>query len=230
MYQKHKMFIVLRKNHVILLFILASFVNVFSQNKTDSVQYSIDFKFNDGLFITFDQVLANQAVPYKNIITSENYLDAFFITKVVAKKKIKFFFKGQKTEIETKNIWGYATNGVLYIQHMSKFYRIPSIGKISFFIATEEVKYQTQIDPWNMNYYDPYNTTTRTSTELHKYLIDFENGTLYDYSIQNIATLIQSDSTLFEEFTALKKRKRKQMAFIYLRRFNDKNSLYFPTY
>jgi len=206
-----------------LLFSQLSYTNNYVQG--DSVKYSIDFKFNDGLFLNFQQVLSNDPLPFKNIISEKNISSETFTSDLLNKNKIRVFLDGVKVEISTSSIWAYAKNGVLYIQHLKAFYRIPSIGSISFFVANIEVKYQSQIDPWSPNYYNSVNEYT--TTELHKYLIDFKDGTLYDYSIQNIETLISSDTQLFNEFTALRKRKRKQMAFIYIRRYNENNPLYF---
>ncbi len=229
MYKILKMLSILRLSIFVLL-VLISFPSLaFMQNTKDSIRYTIDFKFNDGVFLTFDQVTSNRATPFKNIISNENYLSDDFVSKVLTKDKIRIFINGEKTEILTKNIWGYAKNGVLYIHHTKTFYRIPSIGSISFFIANIKIKYQSQTDPWNTNYYNSINQDY-TTTELHKFLLNFKDGTLYDYSIQNIAKLISSDTQLFNEFIALKKRKRKQMSFIYIRRFNENNPLFFLTH
>jgi len=210
---------------IFLLFITTS--QLFSQNTTDSIKYSIDFKFNDGVFLKFEDVISNQAVPFKNIISNENYSDESFITKVLSKEKIRIFIEGDKKEFSTHNIWGYAKNGVLYTRFSDQFYRVPSIGKISFFVANVEVEYQSQVDPWSSNYYNMYDRSY-TTTELRKFLLDFSDGTLYEYSIQNIAKLIEPDKELFNDFMALKRKKRKQMAFIYIRRFNENNPLFFP--
>jgi hypothetical protein len=203
--------------------------HAYSRILSDSIKYSIDFKFNDGIFLNFKQVRANQAIPFKNIISKENYLSDTFVSDVLSKKKLFIFVNGEKKEILISDIWGYAKNGVLYVQYSKSFYRIPSVGSISFFVANVEVKYQSQVDPWNSNY---YNTMSQdyTTKELRKFLIDFKDGTLYDYSINNISKLISENTSLFKEFTALKKRKRKQMAFIFIRRFNESRPLFFPTY
>ena len=226
----------LTKNKATILFIFflsiswtSSWANTFSLSPADSIKYSIDFRFNDGVFINFNHVTSNTAIPFKNIISPENYLDDNFIEKILSQDKIKLFIDGEKKEFLTKNIWGYAQHGVLYVQFSGQFYRVPSIGKISFFVANVEVEYQSQIDPWSSNYYNMYDRSYKT-TELRKFLLDFKTGTLYEYSVQNVAKLIEPDTQLFNEFMKLKKRKRKQMAFIYIRRFNENNPLFFPNH
>ena len=200
----------------------------FSFAQKDSlVQYTIDFKFNDGLFLNFNQVKNNQAVPFKNIISNENYLSDNFIDKVLDNTDINIFYDGNKISIKSKAIWGYAKNGILYIQAQDNFFRIPSIGSISFFVAKVEVEYQTQMDPWSTSYYGMPGQTY-TSSEIKRFLIDFSDGSLYEYSTSNISKLISTDLKLSDEFMNLKRRQRKQKAFIYIRRFNENNPLYFP--
>ncbi len=210
---------------VILTFILylMSTNQLFAQQ--DSVKYDLDFKFNDGFFLDFNQVRSNQAIPFKNIITNNN--TDLFLEKLTNIPSFMLFVNGEKKNIETKNIWGYAKNDVIYIQYNKKFYRVPSIGSISFFVANIEVQYQTGMNPWNNSFYGTQGQSY-TTDELHQFLIDFKTGTLYEYSIKSIEKLISFDKELFTEYTKLKKRKQKQLSFIYIRRFNESHPLYFP--
>ena len=204
------------------------FINIsYCQKTTDSTQYTVDFRFTDGIFLNFEQVKANNAVPLKNIISNEDYLSDNFISKILHKQEIYFYFKGIKRTISSKSIWGYAQNGVLYINVQDNFYRIPSIGSISFFVASVKVEYQSPIDPWSNSYYGIQNQNYTTS-EIQRFLLDFGDGSLYSYSIKNIEKLISKDDILYKDYMSLKKRIRKQKSFIYIRRFNENKPLYFP--
>ena len=218
------MFLNLKFTHISILLFLISISFTYAQN--DSLKYDIDFKFSNGVFLNFNQVRSNNAIPFKNIITAQDYQDPDFIKNVLSQSSLKIFVNGEKKEISSKTIWGYAQNGVLYIHHQNYFYRVPSIGKISFFVANIEVRYQTNIDPWSNSYYGVQGQSY-SSTELHNFLLDFNTGTLYNYSVKSIEHLIGSNEDLHKEFTDLKKRKQKQMAFIYIRRFNESQPLYF---
>ena len=206
------------------------FINLsFAQKGIDSTLYTVDFRFNDGLFLNFEQVKANNAVPLKNIISNEDYLTNNFISKILLSKEINFYYKGEKRTVTSSKIWGYAQNGVLYINTHNNFYRIPSIGPISFFVASVTVEYQSPIDPWSNSYYGIQNQSYTTS-EIQRFLLDFNDGSLYNYSIKNIEKLISTDDVLYKDFMSLKKRIRKQKSFIYIRRFNENKPLYFPLY
>ena len=214
-----------------LLFLSISFilsVNLSSaQDKTDSTLYSVDFKFNDGIFLNIEQLKENNAIPYKNIISNEDYTSNNFISKVLLNNEIHFYYKGKRESINTRKIWGYAQNGVLYINTQESFYRIPSVGSISFFVASVTVEYQSSADPWG-NSYNGIQNQNYTSSEIHRFLLDFNDGSLYNYTLSNIEKLIAKDKILYKEFMSLKKRVRKQKSFIYIRRFNENNPLYFP--
>ncbi len=216
---------------IIKFVILSSILYLMSINQLfaqqDSVKYDFNYKFEEGFFLNFNQVQSNQAIPFKNIISSRNFNTDQFMEDLTNTTSFYLFVNGEKTLVETKDIWGYSKNNIIYIQYNRQFYRIPSIGSISFFVANVEVQYQTGIDPWNSSFYGTQ-SQSYTSNELHQFLIDFKNGTLYEYSIKSIEKLISSDKELFTEFTNLRKRKQKQLSFIYIRRFNENHPLFFP--
>lgn len=209
----------------ILLLSLLHITTVNAQN--DSIKYSVDFKFDDGLFLSFEHVQSNRSIPFKNIITQKNILDPTILNDLFQQKTIQLFIDGEKRKILTGQIWGYSKNGVLYIKHLDQFYRIPSIGQISFFAAQVEVRHIPNVDPWNNSYVARQNSSYST-TELQSFLLDFNEGVLYEYSAKNVEKLISPNQELHQNFLSLKKRKRRQMAFIYIRRFNESRPLYFP--
>jgi hypothetical protein len=49
-----------------------------------------------------------------------------------------------------------------------------------------------------------------------------------DYDFKSIEVLLMKDPELYDEFVALRKRKKKQLKFYYLRKFNERNPLLIP--
>jgi hypothetical protein len=49
-----------------------------------------------------------------------------------------------------------------------------------------------------------------------------------DYDEKSIEVLLMKDPELHDEYVALKRKKKKQYKFLYIRKFNERNSLYFP--
>jgi hypothetical protein len=210
--------------------IVAIFITIQAntQIKSDSlVMYSPEYKFAEGFYPDFESVKKNSPIPKGRIISDYDYNDNNFFENTVLQKKIYYFDNlGNRLEILTSRLWGYAKNGALYINIDDGFYRITLVGSICHFIA-----YHT--DTYNTSYYDPYSVSypyypgaTSSSTEMMQYLFDFNTGRVVNYDVEGLEVLIMTDARLHDEFMQLSSRKKKQMLFVYLRKFNERNPLY----
>jgi len=63
---------------------------------------------------------------------------------------------------------------------------------------------------------------------MNQHLFDFETGEVLDYNTESVEVLLIKDPELYDEYQALKNRKKKQMKFVFIRRYNEKHPLYFP--
>ena len=201
------------------------------------VKYSTEFEFKDGIFANFDQVKANNPIPPARIVSDYDMFDRDFYDKVTSAKEIVIYDEnGVKKVIETQDVWGYGRNGVLYINVGMAFHRISFVGSISHFVAS--------VTTYNSNYYDPYYNpyysnsyyynrhsmpqSNYANTELRQYLLDFQTGEILEYDTEAVEVLLMKDPELADEFLALRNRKKKQMKFVFIRRFNERHPLYFP--
>ena len=226
-----------------IFMLLAGMCNqVFSQADSTSqlVKYTPGFKFEEGIFLNFDQVKQNKPIAKSQIITSIPYDDPDFYDRILQEKKIELYDNlGTKQEIVNKKIWGYSRNGVLYVNVNDDFYRITIVGSICHFVASLTT-YNNYGSPYYSGYgypyggyYDPYSPYSSPyantgNTELKQYLLDFKTGNILEYDVQSIELLLMADPELHDEFAALNNKKQKQMKFLYLRKFNERNPLYFP--
>jgi hypothetical protein len=210
------------------------------QDSSGKVKYIPGFKFEEGIFLNFDQVRQNKPVPKSRIITAVPYDDPDFYERVLQEKKIQVFDNiGSKQEINSKNIWGFTRNGVLYINLNEGYFRITIIGSICHFVASLTT-YNNNNYPYNnygypyygypynpySPYYSPYSNTS--NTEMRQYLLDFKTGNVLDYDEESVEMLLMTDPELHDEFSSLSNKKQKQMKFMYIRKFNERNPLYFP--
>lgn len=221
--------------------ILISTLSAYGQNDSSGViKYSPGFRFEEGLFLNFDQVKANRPIPKTGIITSIQYDDPDFYERVLQEKKIQVFDNlGNKEEIGIKNLWGFSRNGVLYINLNDGYYRITIIGNICHFVANQTT-YNNSYNPYYgygypyysypynpySPYYSPYSNTG--NTEMRQYLLDFKTGNVLEYDVESVELLLMTDPELHDEFTSLSNKKQKQLKFLYIRKFNERNPLYFP--
>lgn len=215
------------------------------------VKYTPDFRFRDGIYLNFDQVKNNQPIPKAKLLTSVDYNDKDFFKKILEIDKIYFYDDlGIRKEIARNNIWGYARNGVLYVQIQENFNRITFVGSICHFVADittydsryynpygyydpyyySPYGYNSYYYPYNpYSYYSPYRQSNMSRNELKQYLIDFESGKVLEFDIPNTELLLMKDNQLYEEYVQLSRRKKKELMFVYVRKFNEKNPLYLPS-
>jgi hypothetical protein len=217
------------------------------QEKEGMVKYTTDFRFNDGIYINFDQVKMNSPIPKAKLLTSIDYNDREFFKKILEGDKIYFYDNmGVRQEIVKSNIWGYSRNGILYVQIQESFNRITFVGSICHFVAditTYDSRYYNSpygyYDPYYSpysysNYYNPYNPyyspyrSNMTRSELKQYLIDFESGKVLEFDVDNTELLLMKDNKLYEEYVQLSRKKKKDLMFVYIRKFNENNPLYIP--
>ena len=218
--------------------------------RTEMVKYSPDFRFKDGIYLNFEQVKNNSPIPKAKLLTSVDYNDRDFFKRLLEMEKIYFYDDmGVRQEITKSNIWGYARNGVIYVQVQENFNRITFIGNICHFVAditTYDNRYYNSpygyYDPYYSpysgygNYYSPYYSpysypygqSSMPRTEVKQYLIDFESGKVLEFDVDNTELLLMKDSQLYEEYVQLSGKKKKELMFVYIRKFNEKNPLFLP--
>jgi hypothetical protein len=231
-----------------------SLVPLNGQEKEGMIKYTPDFRFKDGIYLNFDQVKLNSPVPKAKILTSTDYNDKEFFKKLFESEKVYFYDgMGIRQEVPKKDIWGYSRNGVLYIQVQENFTRITFVGSICHFVAditTYDSHYYNSpyggyYDPYSYyspysgygygnyyspysSYYSPYGRNNPSRNEVRQYLIDFETGKILEFNLESTELLLMKDNKLYEEYVQLPRKKKKELMFVYIRKFNENNPLYIP--
>ena len=232
-----------------------SFSNVSGQDSYDTVKYTPDFRFKDGIYLNFEQVKANSPIPKAKLLTSADYNDRDFFDKIFGSDKIYYYDEvGLRKEVDKNNIWGFSRNGVLYTMIQGNFNRITFMGSICHFVAditTYDNRYNNYYSPYGYydpysygnyynpysyyggyspygSYYSPYNRSSAPRNELKQYVIEFETGKVLEFTPDNVALLLMKDPSLYDEYIQLSRKKKKEQMFLYVRKFNEKNPLYLP--
>jgi hypothetical protein len=221
---------------------------VYAQENAEMVKYTPEFKFVDGIYLNFEQVKANSPIPKSKLLTSVDYNDREFFKKVFEGDKIYFYDNvGVRQEVAKNSIWGYCRNGVLYVQVQENFNRITFVGSICHFVADvttydtrsygspygyydpyySPYSYGSYYNPYDPYYYNPYHSNM-SRNELKQYIIDFESGKILEFDVDNTELLLMKDDKLYEEYVRLSKSKKKDLKFVYIRKFNEENPLYIP--
>jgi hypothetical protein len=206
-------------------------LNIYSQGISDSlIRYEDNFRFTEGVFLDFESVRKNNPIPKGRILSDYSYDDNSFFDKVLSKKYFYYYDNlGNKLKVESGKVWGYSRNGNLFINVGNNFSRITLIGSISHFIAYKTTESYNYNNPYYNPYYPNspyYNNTPSTSTVMMQYLLDFKTGRLVAYDVEGLKFLLMNDPELHDEYSQLSKKKRKQMKFLYIRKYNERNPLY----
>ena len=222
--------------------------------QTDSivnlVKYTTEFSFREGFYLNFEQVRTNRPIPKSRILTSIDYKSKTFFDQVTEQQTFTYFDDfGNSQDVETSKLWGYSKNGILYINIDGSFNRITIIGKICHFVAnitTYTSRYNNPYgySPYGYGYpysyyspysyspytygYSPYGTPNYRTSEMKQFILDFNTGKVMDYDIKNVEMLLMADPELHDEYSRLRSKKKQQLRFMYIRKYNEQNPLYIP--
>jgi hypothetical protein len=61
---------------------------------------------------------------------------------------------------------------------------------------------------------------------LKQFLLDFNSGNVFEYETKSVEMLLMPDPELHDEFSRLRSKKKQQLRFMYVRKFNERNPLY----
>jgi hypothetical protein len=229
---KNKIAIYCFSTKYLVVLLLMLFVNHRLISQPDSlVAYTSDFKFTEGVFTNFSNVLHNNPIPKGRILADVDYDSPDFFDKVLSKSNLFYVDNvGNKLSVETSKLWGYSRNGFLYVRIGDGYYRITLMGSCSHFVAYHTYEVQnTNTYPYSNSYqypYSSYNPSVSTQTEMQQYILDFKTGRILEYDIEGIELVLMNDVELYDEYIQLSKKEQKQLKFIFIRKYNQRNPLY----
>lgn len=184
-----------------------------SKGKVDSVAYSKDYDFTEGIYLTIDQFKKNSPVPKSAIISNCPKTEIDFLSQVLSQKYLVFKDSvGNEHKMETSNIWGYCKNRVVYvngnIEYTNIFIKLSVIGKLCYFTNVDQV-----------------GSSIFFSKQL---MINTNTNQILEFNVSNLEEILKTDTDLYNQFMKLKEFEKPNSIFIYLRKYNEKNPLYLP--
>ena len=213
-----------------LIVFISGFLTFYAQK--DSVQFSLDFKFEEGIYINYLDFRMNRPISKTLLVSKENKDQLDFIGKTIENSEyIIFSFGGRDFKVKTDSIWGFSQNNSVYINYDKKMFRIPVFGNISQLIVTEDVSNQYRGATSSAFYYNYGMTIGGGPTnvrEMKQLLFDFYSGKLIEFELENVEELLKRDEKIHQEFMSLSRNKRRQKMSSFLRNFNQLHPIYFP--
>ena len=214
------------------------------------VEYSPDFKFKDGLYITFDDFKNNNPIPITHIISNYDIRDADYLEQVLQDDSVVYYDNlFEERAVAVERLWGFCQKNRVFIgfgagrsynnPEFFDFFPLINIGAISFFTAVES--YYTTMDAspsMGIGFNDPMmnNNVTVTQSEQVQLLLHFKTGKvllgkrgdLGGLPTDLVSDLIRSDIVLLTEFQSLSTKDQKQKGMFFIRKLNQRNPISFP--
>ncbi len=204
-----------------VLLIWISF-SVFCLAQTDDklVEYSPDFTFKEGLYLTFNAWKQNDPIAIRDIVTDFDPKSKRFFINLLSKRYVTYFDGKRNREIESKEFFGYSRGKKIYtVDH----YPIQIIGSICHYTVDLNKTARQQLTRYAF-----FGIFARTNTEqLKSYIIDFEKNSSYHFNTKSIEFIIKRDKELYKKYKKDRRRKKTKM-HQYLLEYNERNPLYFP--
>jgi len=205
------------------LFVLTLFFaqGLFAQvdSSVSMVNYTHDFRFTDGIFMTFDEFKNNapsikeyQLIEEKNSYEKGDFKLRITLSDSAGKTRTRIVHK----------CFGFSRNGVLYFNNGSSgYYRMFIIGALSHILWY--AKYSSgagDLSPGGIY-------VSSTIHDFKEYLLDFETGKKFLFNYDNFSDFLKAhDEALYKELVNSKK--KKTMIHYFLLKYNEKHPIYFP--
>ena len=177
------------------------------------------FNFKDGVYLSIEEYKNNQpSLPFNRFCQKDG--STLFDFKLEPTLYYRNDTNGV-SPLSSSSLFGYAHYGNFYIKvdylKQSYFARLVVIGALCHFVC--EVQQSTV---------DYYYNTPRYTTAMLQFALDHETGKVVPFNQESFLVFLQRDKELYDEFTLLPKKKKKDLTFFYLRKYNQKHPVYFP--
>lgn len=131
----------------------------------------------------------------------------------------KLQYKRTKKRVNTKSFWGYCDGAKVFINsytHIPKhfFVELLLIGRYCYFIQAGSV---SNVQPAN-TFITPFNERR----DVEEYIINVNNGKIFNLDKTLLRTILESDKELLDEFNDDKQAKRKILVD-YIQKYNERH-------
>lgn len=210
----------------LLIFVVFSITVTYAQ---DSVLVTKNFKFEDGIYLTFEAFQTNNPDYSWNEVNSQVFINGeSFISKTE-----NFVLKNGQ-QLAFLDVWGFSYNGIPYIRVSNEaafatFSALRVRGKLCYFTFEEEVSEWVEISAYNPVNGRPFRTgkVERVVEEIREKMLFFETGKIQDFNRANFLLAIKDiDPPLWNTLSDMVEEEAKGKLFKSLLIFDDRHEVY----
>jgi hypothetical protein len=212
---------------ILLLFI--ALLGCLTLQGQDTVLVSKNFKFNDGIYLSFEAFQNNKPDLQWEEVVSEVFINGdSFLSKTE-----KFVLKTGE-EIPLVNVWGFSFSGIPYIriwndQGFATFTALRVRGKLCYFTYKEEISEWVEISAYNPVNGRPFRTgkVERKQQVKREKMLYFESGKIEDFNTPNFLKIVKvEDLQLWEALAGLNQAEAQGKLFKCLLIYDDRHEVF----
>lgn len=198
------------------LFFLVVATNITIANaQADSIAVVPDFKFNEGIYLTFNEFKANSPsiINFSLQYKGDNTFLVIDCPDSIADTKTCY----------VENAWGYCKDRSVYKHqgYHNNYYRLQVIGALIHYYVIEMNFY----DPMMDNSYNGISAAPVRKVSNREMVMEWETGRSFEFVYKNFRIYLrENDIQLFQQLESAK-RKRK-MIYYYLLKYNELHPMY----
>src|ERR1051326_6299513 len=169
----------MKMKRVLIICLLCAAATDLSFSQQKLVEYTKDFEFSNGIYLSYSDFKNNSPVIASKIVSDYNRSDHDFFDKILSKNSFTYLDSaGKEQTAKSNDIWGYCQNGIVYINHGTDYNRVSIIGSISHFVATLQTRIGAY-DPFMYN--DPFYNPQQYMYTSQQFVLDYETGKILPF-------------------------------------------------
>jgi len=181
----------------------------------DSASVYPDFRFTDGIYLSFDDFKNNLPVWRTFEVTHRN--GATYLARPCADSSTT------KNDCPVENPWGYCLNGNVFIHqgYNNHYFRLHVIGALTHYYQMEIVYSNSGLsDPFN-----PYGAMPSARMSDREVILEWTSGKRFDFNYRNFkAFLNDNDPDLYQQLEASKKKRK--LIYFFLLQYNERHPVF----
>ncbi|MFN7115336.1 MAG: hypothetical protein ACK4TA_00970 [Saprospiraceae bacterium] len=201
---------------------------LFAQN--DNILITKNFKFNDGIYLTLQDLQKNQPnFSWNQVVANLASSDEGFIVQVES-------IKTEEQTLDLQQVWGICIKGMPYVRLPKEesnstatiFAGLRVRGKISYFSYDAVIKEMQEIKAYNPLTGRPFRTAKLPVEKqvIREKILDFNTGQIADFNKANFLSWIENDRQLWNTVRDFTEKDVEEKLFKCLLIYVDRNEIY----
>jgi len=216
--------------------VLTLLFGVFSLTLSAQKNLTQAFKFESGVYLTFEEFQKNTPT-YEGAHIEGN----FFINEKTKQAKVEYIkLKGAKVNLNLDTIWGLVIRGIPYVKtspnlpkHNLKVFAAMEVrGNICYYAYDDIEEKEVTFKAYNPLVGKPFRTgkAMRKIPIIKEKMLRFTTGETADFNYQNMLNWTAEDSDIIQALKSLGATKAEDKIFDALLLYNDKYPVAFPAF